>query len=397
MERNRLVDHTLGRLNRGLLIFRLGLYAAVIVGLVERLGQDSAIAIPVVAAVALLPAFPRLPRKIEVGVATTLALEFVLTMAAGAFLALQFLPLFSVVVACLLLTRRAALWAIGVAIVLQMATIWLHLAGMLPPGAELADLIGETLLVAAVGVGFLDIGGVLRRYQTRLVAQAEEELRLTEVIGAKDQLIDSIAHEIRTPVTAVLGLSSELSSGVFAHDETVEIATLVATESRRLAHLVDNLVYQSRLEIGTLASSSEPVVVRASLLAAWRLLGLDTGALHVDGDQNVTADRRRLEHIFVNLFDNSARHGSLPVSVEISNGNGQVAVRFQDQGAGITGDRQKLFGRYDVEGDGHRPNTIGLGLPVSRMLARHMAGDIIIEDNGGVVMTLPMAIMVAEV
>lgn len=233
----------------------------------------------------------------------------------------------------------------------------MHLADLLSPGAELADLIGESLLVGAVGIGFLDIGGVLRRYQTRLVAQAEEELRLTEVIGAKDQLIDSIAHEIRTPVTAVLGLSSELSSGVFAHEETVEIAALVTTESRRLAHLVDNLVYQSRSEIGTLASSGETVVLRDSLQAAWHLLGLDSGALHVDGDENVTGDRRRLEHIFVNVFDNSARHGSLPVN--------------EDGGPGITDDRQKLFGRYDIEGDGHRPNTIGLGLPVSRMLARH--------------------------
>lgn len=397
MDRNRLVDHSLGRLNRGLLIFRLGLYAAVMVGLVDRLGQDSAIAIPLVAALALLPAFPRLPRKIEVGVATTLVLEFVLTIAAGAFLALQFLPLFSVVVACLLLTRRAALWVLGGAVVLQLVTIWMHVVDLLPPGAELADLVGETLLLGAVGIGFLDIGGVLRRYQTRLVAQAEEQLRLTEVIGAKDQLIDSIAHEIRTPVTAVLGLSSELSSGVFAHEETVEIATLVATESRRLAHLVDNLVYQSRSEIGTLASSGETVVLRDSLQAAWHLLGLDAGALQVDGDDNVTGDRRRLEHIFVNLFDNSARHGSLPVHVEIRNGNGEVAVRFIDEGAGITDGRQKLFGRYEVEGDGHRPNTIGLGLPVSRMLARHMAGDIKIDDEGAVVLVLPMAKTVATV
>ncbi len=396
MDRNKLVDHSLGRLNRGLLIFRLGLYAAVIVGLIDRLGQDSGIAIPVVASVALLPAFPRLPRKIEVGVSTTLVLEFVLTIAAGAFLALQFLPLFSVVVACLLLTRRAALWAVAGSIVLQLATIWMHVAELLPPGAELADLIGEALLVAAVGVGFLDIGGVLRRYQTQLVAQAEEELRLTEVIGAKDQLIDSIAHEIRTPVTAVLGLSSELSSGVFAQEEIVEIAGLVATESRRLAHLVDNLVYQSRLDIGTLASSGETVVLRDSLLTAWNLLGLDNGSLHVDGDENVKGDRRRLEHIFVNLFDNSARHGSLPVSVEIRSGNGEVAVRFRDGGPGIIDDRQKLFGRYDVEGDGHRPNTIGLGLPVSLMLARHMAGDMDI-DNGAVVMVLPMETSVALV
>ncbi len=392
MDRNRLVDHSLGRLNRGLLIFRLGLYAAVMVGLVDRLGQDSGIAIPAVAAVALLPAFPKLPGKIEIGVGTTLVLEFVLTIAAGAFLALQFLPLFSVVVACLLLTRRAAVWALGGAVGFQLATIWMHVADLLPPGAEFADLIGETLLLGAVGIGFLDIGGVLRRYQAQLVTQAEEELRLTEVIEAKDQLIDSIAHEIRTPVTAVLGLSSELNSGAFDHEETVEIAALVATESRRLAHLVDNLVYQSRSEIGTLASSGETVVLRDSLQAAWQLLGLDSDALHVAGDESATGDRRRLEHIFVNLFDNSARHGSLPVNVEVTNGNGQVTVRFEDGGSGIASDRQKLFGRYDVESDGHRPNTIGLGLPVSRMLARHMAGDMSIDADGAVVIVLPMAV-----
>lgn len=394
MDRERLVQASLGQLNKGLLVFRLGLYSAVAYALIERGAGGSALL--AVALVAFIPAVPRLPWKIEIGVTTTLLLELVLTLVFGVSPALQIMAMFSVAVAGLFLTRRAAVVVNALAIVLQAIVIVVFLADALPEGAQLSDLLAETVLLLASGLGFIGIGGVLRGYQGQLIEQAQEEIRLTELIESKDQLIDTIAHEIRTPVTAVLGLSSELSSmRLLDVDEVGEIATLVASESRRLAHLVDNLVLRSRSGIDRLTFRSEELRLEPLLRSSWRVLGLDADELIIEDDATVVGDRERLQHIFVNLFDNSIRHGRLPATVTISTADSTALLRFSDDGPGLdVGMSALALEVYGGRRDRHRPDHVGLGLPVSRMLVEHMSGELRVEDEG-VVVTLPVPAVVA--
>jgi signal transduction histidine kinase len=397
MDRARLVNVSLGQLNRGLLIFRLGLYAAVVFGLLQRdSGYGTWAAVIIVAFSAFIPAIPGLRWRIEVGVMTTLMLELVLTFVYGPFPALQVMAMFSVAVAGLFLTRRAATIAVVLAMAFQTATLLARATGALPDGANMADLLAETVLLLASGIGFIGIGGVLRRYQTQLMERAREELRLTELVESKERLIDSIAHEIRTPVTAVLGLSSELSSARFlAEHEVAEIAGLVASESRRLAHLVDNLILRSRADIERLAFRSEELTLSSLLRSSWRDMGLDAQDLGIEGDGEVHGDHHRLQHIFVNLFDNSIRHGSPPVTVEISRSVGLVRARVTDSGAGFDqAAYEGAFGDYEARRSPHRPDHVGLGLGVSRMLAQHMGGNL--EFNDGATIVILPAVTTAQ-
>ena len=392
MDRQRLVQSSLGQLNKGLLIFRLGLYSAAAYGLIER---EAGPAVVLVVLAAFIPAVPRLPRRIEIGVGSTLLLELVLTLTVGPFPALQIMAMFSVAVAGLFLTRRTAVVANAVAVLFQGIVIVVFALSSLPGDPQLSDLLAETVLLLASGLGFLGLGRVLRNYQTAVVEQAQEEIRLTELIESKDELIDSIAHEIRTPVTAVLGLSSELGSMTLLDvTEVGEIANLVASESRRLAHLVDNLVLRSRSEIDKLAFRREDLQLEPLLRASWRILGLDPEILTIEGEATVIGDRERLQHVFVNIFDNTIRHGALPATATITRSGHLVAIRFSDQGAGID-DSYRLheFGRGDQRRDRHRPDHVGLGLPVSRMLAENMSGVLRI-DRGSVVLELVEAAMV---
>lgn len=393
MDRERLVQASLGQLNKGLLVFRIGLYSAVAYGLVER--GASSFALIIVALATFVPAVPRLPLRIEIGVATTLLLELVLTLTYGPFPALQVIAMFSVAVAGLFLTRRTAVIANALALAFQAIVIVAHFRGALPGGAQLSDLAAETVLLLASGLGFVGIGGILRRYQGQLIEQAQEEIRLSEVIESKDELIATIAHEIRTPVTAVLGLSSELSSMRLVNAAEVgEIADLVASESRRLAHLVDNLVLRSRSGIDKLTFRSEELQLEPLLRSSWRVLGLDAGDLQVEEDATVVGDRERLQHVFVNLFDNSIRHGRLPVVVTVAVTTDCATLRFTDGGSGLDeAASARAFEAYASQRDPHRPDNVGLGLPVSRMLAEHMAGGLRIE-NRAVVVTLPLPVPV---
>jgi len=391
MDRDRLVNVSLGQLNRGLLIFRLGLYGAVALGLLKR---DAQFAVIAVAALAFVPAIPALPHRIEIGVASTLILELILTFLYGAYPALQIMAMFSVAVAGLFLTRRAATLALYGALAFQLATMAAEALDILPSGADLTDLVAETVLLLAAGVGFIEIGGILRTYQTRLIDQAREEIRLTEMIESKDRLIDSIAHEIRTPVTAVLGLSSELSAVRFLDaGEVAEIAELVAVESRRLAHLVDNLVLRSRSEIDKLTFNSEDLNLRLVMRDSWNVLGIDPDDLTIVGDGWTRGDRERLQHIFVNIFDNSIRHGSTPVTAEIVEDSGSVTVRVTDAGPGFDIEvLERALLKYEGGGDTHRPDHVGLGLPVSKMLAEHMEGHLTITGEA-VIVTFPATLV----
>ena len=333
-------------------------------------------------AAAFIPATPGLPWRIEIGVATTLLMEFALTVAYGAFPALQIIALFSVAVAGLFLNRRRAIAAFAGAIGLQAITIGIEVSGAMGDMGTPSDLIAETILLVAAGIGFLEIGGTLRGYQTRQLELARQELRLTELVESKDRLIDSIAHEIRTPITAVLGLSSELASGNGRDPvEASELAQLVATESGRLAHLVDNLVLRSRADIARLAFSSEVVSVRESVERAWSALGLDPDRLNIVGSAEVIADGGRLGQIMLNVLDNSARHGELPVTVRISDDDHRVAVSFQDSGRGFGGHQSTIFDRYAIDDVRTRPDGLGLGLPVSKMIAEQMGGGLTLVSD----------------
>jgi signal transduction histidine kinase len=397
MEHERLVTVDLGPLNRGLLVFRLGLYVAVAYGLLQRDPTvDGWLVVSLVVTTAFIPALPNLTKRIEIGILSTLVLELLLTQIYGPFPALQIMAMFSVAVAGLFLSQRVAVATIGFAALLQLTTMASFVVGTLPAGADLPDLLAELLLILASGFGFIGIGAILRQYQRQLVDSAREELRLTEMIESKDRLIDSIAHEIRTPVTAVLGLSSELNSTLFlSAEEVAEIAHLVATESRKLAHLVDNLVMRERADIARLALRVEDLDLSNVLRAAWRVLGLKTSQLVIEGESNVRGDRGRLQHIFVNLFDNCVRHGALPVTVRVEEIADRTQARISDAGPGFGMVQSSTVEGHNGLRDVNRPDHVGLGLPVSRMLAQQMDGSLSIED-GSIVVTLPAADALAK-
>jgi signal transduction histidine kinase len=105
------------------------------------------------------------------------------------------------------------------------------------------------------------------------------------------------------------------------------------------------------------------------------------------------ADPLRLRQIVRNLLTNARRYGGPQVLIEAGRGPMGTYLRVCDDGAGIpVADREKVFEPYTrVGGDDAMPGSIGLGLPVSRRLARLMGGDLIYRFEQGSVfeLTLP--------
>lgn len=227
--------------------------------------------------------------------------------------------------------------------------------------------------------------------------QKAVEADLNALLSSKDDLIASVSHELRTPITSVLGLSTVLRDSMdeFDDDEQHELIGLIADQSRELANIVEDLLVAARAEQDAIAVRVEAVdlddeirtVIASADAIAPRLVGLE--------NPPVRADPLRLRQILRNLLSNAARYGGPDVEIEVRPGPDHVEIVVSDDGDGVApADVETIFQPYRrarrVAG---LPASLGLGLAVSRRLARLMDGDLTYEDGErtAFVLRLPLA------
>ena len=330
---DRLTDPRFARLNRGLLGFRIALYISLCASLIGIDPQPGPAVFVLLGLLALVPAIQvrSMERfRVETGVSISLVVAFLLWWRFGSLIALEVLPLFSLAVSGLLLSRFRAAVLAGVAAAIQLLQVLAHWAASngsdLPyfhPVGDQSQLYSRFVvfgLVCVIGVAFLRVGAILRDYQVELAVTTGEQVRLTEIVRHKNSLINAVAHELRTPLTAVLGLSLALGDRQLSlkDEDRWALARTVGDESRRLANVLENLVVEARSEATGLATKSESVDLAVEIEANWAQLDPSNGwTLDVVGGGLVIADRLRTRHLIKNLLDNSIRHGRSPVRVDI--------------------------------------------------------------------------------
>jgi len=238
---------------------------------------------------------------------------------------------------------------------------------------HVTDAIGEKLMV-----------GIARDIsEQRSVAEGLEDL-----LRSKDEFVASVSHELRTPLTAVVGLAREMSEriGSFSDAEITEFARLVAEQSIDVSAIVEDLLTSARMDAGTLRLTDESVdleeaarraldSVAATLAARVELVGGDVGAM---------GDTGRVRQIIRNLVTNAGRYGGEHIRMEIHVVDELAVVDVMDDGDSIAHDLLahifQPYGRgHDVDGV---TDAVGLGLSVSRDLARLMNGDVTYHHDG---------------
>lgn len=231
--------------------------------------------------------------------------------------------------------------------------------------------------------------GRLEDSLTQLTALKE---RLEEVIRSKDQFVASVSHELRTPLTAVVGLSHELHDNWSIYDggDAREIVDLIASQSSELSNIIEDLLVAARADIGTLTLQPRRVDLRVELnavIAGHRASGGRAApTVEIDpGSDYAWGDPLRFRQIIRNLLSNAARYGGSNVSVHAFRDGPRVTVVVSDDGPGIPLDHAKdIFEPYtSAHEPGTEPGSVGLGLAVSRTLARLMGGDLVYNGNGG--------------
>jgi signal transduction histidine kinase len=232
-------------------------------------------------------------------------------------------------------------------------------------------LVPGLLVLAA----FLSLFAVRSRSRTRRLEQLEG------LHSAKDEFIASISHELRTPLSAVLGMASELRDRLsfFSPDEVKELVTIIADQSQEVSLIVEDLLVSARLDDGNLTVISEPIELHRQVEnALLPFRAVIPGGCEVIGDATAYGDGARVRQILRNLIGNAVRHGGDRVVVRIEASQHGAMVSVKDNGPGLPpSEWESVFDAYhranDIPG---LPPSVGLGLTVSRRLARQMAGDL---------------------
>jgi len=232
----------------------------------------------------------------------------------------------------------------------------------------------------------------------------------------RDAFVSAVTHELRTPLTTFRMYTEMLDEGMVVEEEKRRTYLgLLRSEAERLGHLVENVLAYSRLErhrargrIETLLLSelvgelSRRLARRASEVGLELQVDSGSGPEAPSGKAlpavRVHADRDAVERILFNLVDNACKYASSGADRRLHLVVEGASVAVRDHGPGIARDTVgKLFrpfsrGALDAAGG---PPGVGLGLALSRRLARGMGGDLSVgrigPDGAEFVLTLPVA------
>ena len=214
----------------------------------------------------------------------------------------------------------------------------------------------------------------------------QAERALEEEIRSKDQFIASVSHELRTPLTAVLGLAEELRSETTPIDdgERKELLNIIAEQTRDISGIVEDLLVAARAEIGEIAITSEPTNLVSLVGQSMETTGV-VATVQSPPALLSLGDPSRIRQILRNMLTNAQRYGGSSIRVTGVLAADWAVLEIRDDGPPLeVSDRDRIFSPYQR---GHRPTTgapdsVGLGLTVSRTLAELMGGSLTYRHDG---------------
>jgi two-component system sensor kinase len=231
--------------------------------------------------------------------------------------------------------------------------------------------------------------------------RANGELRRLDEL--KSDFVAMVSHELRSPLTSILGYCSTMLRhwDKVDDDRKRSFVDIIDRQSRRLSGLVNDLLEMSRIESGRLDTRLQPIALRPLVeelagdfrdrLPQLRLTG------HVDA--TVVADVEHLRRVLINLLDNAIKYGEQPVFVEVDASVDIVRVAVRDSGAGVSEEfRPRLFEKFAQASSGstRKATGTGLGLSIVKGLIEAMGGTVHYEleanRGGAFVVRLPRAL-----
>jgi PAS domain S-box-containing protein len=238
-------------------------------------------------------------------------------------------------------------------------------------------------------------GGIAAGFQG-VVRDVTAERDLEE---SKNEFLALITHDLRQPLTAILGLGATLESHAdeLGADRIQRMGQSVRRQSERIARLADDLFDVSRLEARSIVLNLRPVDLAITVeLALASVPDAASVELQIPEGLAVLADGRRLEQVVANLIENALVHGASPVVVQARATDTEVVLTVRDHGSGVPESLiPTLFSRLRTLGRSERDRArgTGLGLSLVKGLVEAMGGRVWYEPapTGGALFHLALA------
>jgi two-component system sensor histidine kinase KdpD len=223
--------------------------------------------------------------------------------------------------------------------------------------------------------------------RARLVADAEQAALLQEAHRAKDAVLASVSHDLRTPLTTIKGLAHEIAAG---GDERADI---IEEEADRLTRFVAQMLDLSRITTGAAASNIQPNEAEDLLgAAAQQVTGRLAGReLRVTTDSSDALLFGRFDfsetlRAVVNLIDNAVKYSPAGTPIDLSARlDGEWLVfAVADRGPGVPlAERERIFEPFYRRSRSPDVGGAGLGLSISRGIATAQGGGLDLADRPG--------------
>lgn len=262
------------------------------------------------------------------------------------------------------------------------------------------DIINNS--VPQIGVA---IANAMNHEQTRKlsleIAKRNEELNsknaeLEKAYRVKSDFLSSMSHELRTPLNSIIGFSSVLlgqTGDPLTPDQRMAIEK-VLKNGKHLLELINDILDLSKLESGRMTVSVEteevPSVVSNCLMlteSLFRQKNLTVKEYVEPNLPKLSTDIVKVRQILMNLLSNAAKFTDQgEVTINVTKRDGMIAFAVKDSGIGIKKEHYNIvFEEFrQVDGSNTRKyKGTGLGLPISRKLARMLGGDLVVESEYG--------------
>lgn len=256
--------------------------------------------------------------------------------------------------------------------------------------------------IGAIGISKTTLSNESLDALSTLVAITMERTEAIESVGKaeaarendklRSAILDSIAHEFRTPLTAIKASATSLLAGGLNNSQQNELLTVIDEESDRMNHLVEEATQMARLEAKQveldLQSHDVSKVIDRALESAKKVLSRHTVELQVE--QNlppVQFDAELIMNVLYQLLENAAKYSPAdsPIRISAENTGKEIMVSVADRGPGIDDLEQSLIFDKFYRGKGNRYSVqgTGMGLAIAKAVVEAHDGTLQVTSQVG--------------
>jgi signal transduction histidine kinase len=228
-----------------------------------------------------------------------------------------------------------------------------------------------------------------RQYAEAYQRQMEVAERTRSGDSIRDTFLQAVSHDLRSPLTAILGSASTLEQGEGSEEERADLLRRISSSARRLDRMLSDLLDIDRLQRGIVSPERRPADVRELIERPIDEAGLRehrTIEVVVEGDPLLAdVDPAKTERIVENLVSNAVKHaGEGTIVVHAAAERDGLALRVDDEGPGIPDDlKDAVFQPFRRGPGSEMVPGVGLGLALVERFAELHGGRAWVEDRPG--------------